>query len=367
MAAVRPDAPRIPASNMKMVTAAGALLQMGPGHRFATRVATTQRAVVAGGRLRGPLYLIGAGDPLLATRAYATRHLPRGATALLDLARPLRRAGIRRVAGPIVADESLFDARRQAPRWLSHYHLYAQPLSAIATNQNFAGNARGSDVGSPWRAGALRLRGALSGVHIRQSGAVRRGVAPAGARVLATSRSAPLRTIVREMNVPSDNFIAEMLVKAVGADGAARGTTPAGTARTRALLAGKGILTGRERLIDGSGLSRANRLTATALVRLVAAADAEPSWGRPFLASLPRGGEGTLIRRLRSPAIARRVQAKTGFINGASALSGRVVSRGGHRYAFSLLMNTGDISGARHAQEQVVAMLALGREDPPPG
>lgn len=364
MASVRPDVPRIPASNMKMITGAGALLQMGPDFRYTTRLATTARAPVVDGTLRGPLYLMGAGDPLLATRAYAARYLPASATPLLDLTRPVRRAGIRRVLGPIVADESLFDAVRDGPSWERHYHLYAQPLSALSTNQNHAGNARRADAPAPWRASGVRLRRALRGVHVTHASGVRRGTTPARVRVLSTAVSAPMRTIVREMNVPSDNFIAEMLAKTIGVHGAGIGSSAAGTARTYALLGRHGIMTGRERLVDGSGLSRHNRLTATALVRLVAAADADPSWGRAFLASLPRGGEGTLSSRLRAPRVARRVQAKTGYIDGASALSGRVVSVGGTRYAFSMLMNTQDISGARTTQEQVAAILALGREDP---
>ena len=364
VAAIRPDVPRIPASNMKMVTAAGALLQLGPDFRFTTRLATAARAPVVDGTLRGPLFVMGAGDPMLATRAYGARYLRGVATPLADLVRPLPAAGIRRVAGPIVADEGLFDAMREGPRWLSHYHLYSQPLSALAVNQGYAGNGRRAEAPVPWRAAAVRVRGALHGVRIAHEGGMRRGRPPASVRVLSTATSAPLRAIVREMNVPSDNFVAEMLTKAVGAHGSGRGTSAGGTARTEALLAARGVLTGRERLVDGSGLSRDNRLTATALVRLVAAADADPDWGRALLASLPRGGEGTLATRLRSPRVARRVQAKTGYINGASSLSGRVVSVGGQRYAFAMLMNTGGLADARRTQEQVVTLLALGREDP---
>lgn len=366
VAAVRPDVPRIPASNMKLVTGAGALLQMGADFRYVTRLATTTRARIAGGELRGPLYLLGSGDPLLSTRRYASRHLADAATPLGDLVLPLRRAGLRRVTGPIVADESLFDDRREGDRWLSHYHLYSQPLGALSVNQSYAGESRGGDeTRNPARTAGLRLRSVLRGVHIPQRGGVRTGTTPAGVRTLTAVRSAPLAAVVRQMNVPSDNFVAEMVLKSTGVHGAGRGTTAAGAARTAELLASRGILTGRERLVDGSGLSRANRLTPTALVRLIAAADADPGWGRALLRSLPRGGEGTLTNRFRPRALARRVRAKTGFINNASALSGRAVSRGGHRYAFSLLMNTPRTSQARAVQDRVVALLIAGTEDPP--
>jgi serine-type D-Ala-D-Ala carboxypeptidase/endopeptidase (penicillin-binding protein 4) len=366
VASIRPHAPRIPASNMKMVTAAGALVQLGPDWRFTTRLATSATAEIrADGRLVGPLYLLGGGDPLLSTRAYGARYLPSRATPLSDLAVPLRRAGIRSVTGPLIADESLFDRMRMGPAWFSHYSAYSQPLSALAVNQNFAGNARRLNVGEPWRAAAVRMRQALGGARVAHTGPLRRGVSPPGVQVLATASSAPLSGVVREMNVPSDNFIAEMVVKAVGANAGGAGTTAAGNARTHETLRGLGVLTPRDRLVDGSGLSRRNRLTAASLARLVAAADADTVWGPAFMASLPRGGEGTLRNRLTAGAVANRVRAKTGFINGASALSGHVVSRGGQRYAFAMLMNTSRISEARAVQDAVVTLLARGREDTP--
>lgn len=364
VARIKPDRPRIPASNMKMITAAGALLQLGPDFRFTTRVATTASARLTAGTLTGPLYLIGSGDPLLATRAYSANYLPGPrSTPMVDLARPLKQAGIRRVRGEVVADEGLFDSRRMGPTWPSYYASYSQPLSALASNQNYAGDRRGSYASQPWRSSARRLVSSLKGVGVSHRGAIRRGSTPAATRVLATATSPPLRRIVREMNVPSDNFIAEMLTKATGVYGVGQGTTSAGGRRTTELLRHQGILTPRDRLVDGSGLSRSNRLTATTLVRLVAAADADPSWGRAFISSLPKGGEGTLVNRMRSGVATNRVRAKTGYINGASSLSGRVVSRGGTHYAFSMLMNTHDITGAKATQDRVVTLLARGSED----
>ncbi len=100
-------------------------------------------------------------------------------------------------------------------------------------------------------------------------GPLRGGRTPANARVIASTTSPPLPVILRAMNLDSDNFIAETLAKDVGAYGAGRGTTRAGTARTRTLLAARGILAPGDVLADGSGLSRANRLSAGSLVRLV--------------------------------------------------------------------------------------------------
>jgi D-alanyl-D-alanine carboxypeptidase/D-alanyl-D-alanine-endopeptidase (penicillin-binding protein 4) len=363
VAAFRATTPRIPASTMKLVTSAGALIDLGPGHRFRTQLLAGPGTHRSGRDLVGPIYLRGGGDPMLATRSYAARYLGGAGTSLADLARPLRRRGVRRVRGPIVADEHLFDARRLGPGWPSYYAAYAAPLSALITNQNHAGNTRSRYVSQPALAGAQRLRATLRGVHIAHAGRLRTGRTPAGSRTLATVASPPLHRIVRAMNLDSDNFLAETLAKGVGAAATGRGTTAAGTTRIGGVLSDRGLLRRGDRLVDGSGLSRGNRLSATTLVSVVAAADASPDWGGALIRSLARGGEGTLIRRFTTGVAHRRVRAKTGYLDGVSSMAGRVVSRGGQRYAFAVVANTPDIAGARAVQERVVTLLAAGSED----
>ena len=95
----------------------------------------------------GPIYLEGAGDPVLATRSYAAAYLGGRATRMAALALPLRRRGIRLVRGPIVADERIFDSRRLG--LASYYRYYASPLSGLPTNQDYAGNGRAPYVSSP--------------------------------------------------------------------------------------------------------------------------------------------------------------------------------------------------------------------------
>ncbi len=359
------DTPRIPASTMKLVTTAGALLQLGPTFRFSTRLLAAEETTRSGKTLVGKVYLQGVGDPMLATRSYAGRYLFGRATALSDLARPVRAKGIRIIRGPLVADEHLFDARRLGPGWPSYYRAYASPLSALATNQNFSGNARRSYVANPALAALGRVRSALKGVGVRHVGGLTVGVAPTSARPIGTATSPPLSSILRAMNLESDNFIAETLAKDVGAYGSGRGTTAVGVARTGSLLSARGILGPTDRLVDGSGLSRSNRIAASSLVRLIADADRDATWGPSLISSLAQGGEGTLVRRFLSGPATRRVRAKTGYLNGVSAMAGRVVSRRGRHYAFALIMNGTDIAGARAVQDRVVTLLAAGSEDPP--
>lgn len=362
IAEYQPDRARPPASTEKLMTAAGALIRLGPDHRFQTRLFTSAGARREGRVLRGPLFLQGGGDPVLATGDYARTYLNGRGGNLVRLTRPLRRLGIRRVRGPIVADESIFDARRLGPQWRPYYARYAPPLSGLTTNQNYSGDARSSYVTDPAIAAGQRLRASLTGVGVAQRGSIRVGRTPPRGRLLATTHSPPLRAIVRLMNPASDNHIAETLLKDIGALATGRGTSAAGAAEVGAVLRSRGILGRGDRIVDGSGLSRANRLSATSLVRLIAAADADPAWGRALIDSMARGGEGTLIRRFPGAA-GPRVRAKTGYINGVSALAGRVVSRGGRHYAFAMLMESWDVAGAHATQDRVVALLASGAAD----
>ncbi|MGE0026233.1 MAG: D-alanyl-D-alanine carboxypeptidase/D-alanyl-D-alanine-endopeptidase [Thermoleophilia bacterium] len=363
VAGFRADTPRIPASTMKLVTSAGALLELGTGYHFRTTLSAGPSTVRAGKVLRGPVYIRGAGDPVLATRYYGSAYLRGRATPLSDLGTGLKATGVRLVRGPIIADESLFDRKRLGPGWPSYYSLYMAPLSALAINQDYAGSGRAAYVTNPTLAAGQRLRATLRGVGVQQVGPLEGGVTPRGARVIATAVSPPLPTIVRAMNLDSDNFIAETLVKAVGAYRAGNGSTTAGVQHTDALLTRKGVLGPGDTLVDGSGLSRGNRLAASSLVRLIAQADADPTWGKALVTSLAQGGEGTLIRRFTTGVATKRVRAKTGYLDGVSAMAGRVVSRGGDHYAFALLMNSTDIGGARAVQDKVVTLLAAGAED----
>jgi len=169
--------------------------------------------------------------------------------------------------------------------------------------------------------------------------------------------------IVDYMNTHSDNFTAETLTKGVGAYGTGTGSTRGGTGRAESIMRERGVFTRSDDFIDGSGLSHSNRLSAATLVGVLKDAQAHPDWGAALIKSLPRGGEGTLIRRLKGPAVRNRVHAKTGYINGVASLAGTVTSKAGVPYAFAFLMNTSNISGAQRTMDRAVTLLATGRAD----
>jgi PBP4 family serine-type D-alanyl-D-alanine carboxypeptidase len=183
------------------------------------------------------------------------------------------------------------------------------------------------------------------------------GRAPAGALGLAQVVSEPLTKILDEMDGDSDNFVAEMLLKDLGAEVGTGGTTAAGVAVVVRDLQAAGIPLTGVRLADGSGLSQLDRVTARALGALLVSAWNDLDLQQPLWQALPVAGRtGTLEHRMRTRPALGNVRAKTGTTDGASALSGFV----GDRYAFVVLQNGAPVSwfAARKAQDRFATALA---------
>jgi D-alanyl-D-alanine carboxypeptidase/D-alanyl-D-alanine-endopeptidase (penicillin-binding protein 4) len=122
----------MPASNMKIVTLAGAVDVFGWDHTFSTTLETT--APIENGSLKGDLIVRGGGDPTINTRNN------RAAAVLDEWAGALRAAGIARVEGRIVGDDQLFDDEGIGPGWAWDYlqYGYAAPVGALQFNENLA-------------------------------------------------------------------------------------------------------------------------------------------------------------------------------------------------------------------------------------
>ena len=157
------------------------------------------------------------------------------------------------------------------------------------------------------------------------------------------------------MDTWSDNFIAEMLLKELGARLAGRGSTAAGARVVSATLAADGVPLTGVRLVDGSGLSSLDRLTARSLAAILETVWHEPDL-RPLLSTFAvAGSTGTLRHRLLGVSGRTLVRAKTGTTDGASALAGFV----GSRFAFAVLNNGSpvDWQAAHLLQDRVVQAL----------
>jgi D-alanyl-D-alanine carboxypeptidase/D-alanyl-D-alanine-endopeptidase (penicillin-binding protein 4) len=174
---------------------------------------------------------------------------------------------------------------------------------------------------------------------------------------LAVTESKPLSQIVRYMDRESDNFTAEILLKQLGAVDEGNGSSTAGAVAVRRALRHAAIPLAGVRIVDGSGLSPRNRLTAAALIGVLVAAWRDPVIRPAFVQSLPIAGmSGTLEDRMERPPARGAVLAKTGTTSESSALSGYVSGR----FAFAVLQNGRPVSHywARRAQDRFAAVLA---------
>ena len=339
----RPTLALAPASNEKLFVTATALLRFGGSGTLTTSLqAGPGVAPDADGVLPGDLYLVGGGDPTLDDA---------GLAALAD---QLAAAGVTKIDGGVIGDESIFDPLRGGPD--SAYKPDGDLggwLSGLSYRHGRASSAR---------AAAVRLAALLKARKITYERKPRAGKRPsaaagngAAAEPLASLPSPTMASLIAQTNVPSENYYAEMLTKALGATYGARGSTTAGLAVVRAQLASLGV---HPRLVDGSGLSRANKTTAQQVVRLLQRMDAQDA-AATWRASLPVAGRtGTLRARMRGTAAAGRCSAKTGTLIGVSALSGYCTTTGGAEVAFSFIENRVCNYCAKAVEDRMVSAIA---------
>ncbi len=330
-----------PASNEKLPLTYAALALLGPSYRIETDV--LGEGDLDGTLWRGRIVLKGGGDPTLST------------ADLRALAQQVRAAGVRRVSGGIVADESWFDARRTVSGWKPSFFLdESPPLSALAVDRD---RFRGYLSRTPALSTATAFAAVLNASGVIVDGGVAMGVAGEYAFPLASVNSPPLWSILRYMDRESDNYTAELLLKQLGATQLHHGTSVAGAQVAMRTLGEAGVPMAGVRIVDGSGLSQLDRLTADALSGILRAAWINPAIRSAFLAALPVAGvNGTLQDRLRRPPARGNVLAKTGTTREASALSGFVRNR----YVFAVVQNGNPLSywWARKAQDRFAMLLA---------
>lgn len=397
-----PDRALIPASNMKILTALGALHAFGPTHRFTTEL-LSEASPAADGSVE-TLFVRGSGDPALTSEDF------------WRLASDLRRRGVTQVRGDLVLDDAAFDDSRWNPSWgPTGARAYHAPVGALTVNYGaFAVIVTPAAVaGEPLRALidppipylTLSLRGQTGTAAARSSLVVDRqaaadgelvtvsGAMPVGHEAKTFHRSvldparyagAVLRRQLESLGIPvagetrlghtpeqavsvleyqgppmsevvwlfmkySNNQIGEALVKLLGARASGEpGSWKNGTAALRTELLAVGLPLDGLVLLDGSGLSYENRVTPRLLVAALRTASAGFALGPEFLAALPiAGADGTLEERAENAS--SRVRAKTGLLTRVTALSGFAQRGNGERVVFSLLVN-----GFRGSAEQAM-------------
>jgi D-alanyl-D-alanine carboxypeptidase/D-alanyl-D-alanine-endopeptidase (penicillin-binding protein 4) len=384
------DALMNPASNVKLVTAAAALSRLGPEYRFDTEFLVEPGPT---DRVR-TLWVRGKGDPSITTER------------LHAMASELAHLGLREIGDLVLDDtwfdpERLAPGFEQE---ISD-RAYTAPTGALSLNANAVGvylrasapggravveleppseyfeivnqaagassRARRASVSSQWTGGAQRItvRGTVpvSGewavwkridnppmyfgytfkkvleMHgIRVRGKLKLGTVPERARLLYVSQSETFDLVLKRMNKYSSNFVAEQLLKTLGAEvKGPPGSTANGVSVAEEFLEREvGIPRGSYILRNGSGLNDTNRFTPRQLAQLL-----KIMWDRfplapEYLSSVGIAGkDGTLRYRFEGSEAVGRLRAKTGTLENVSALSGYVQSVGGERFAFSVIVN----------------------------
>lgn len=322
--AYRADHEVLPASNMKLLTATAALQKLGNSARITTAV--TAAAAPVDGTVHGDLYLVGGGDPLLFTPQFDAEQDPPEPlyTSLPKLAERVRAAGIRRVDGSVLGDEDLFDTERGVPSWKPSYETEGDvgPLSALEVNNGFRLSPPYGPAPQPAVLAAQVFTQLLRAAGVTVTGIAGKGTSPATAHPVTGIESAPLWQVVDAILRVSDDTGAELLTKLLGKRFAGEGSTAAGVAVIRSTLAADGFPVSQLHGVDGSGLSRDDRVSCNLVADVLRHAGA----GSALFDGLPVAAEtGTLASRMGGTAAAGRLHAKTGTLDGVSALSGFVL------------------------------------------
>ena len=339
--------PRILASNSKLFTTSTALGRFDPGDRLHTTAWSIDD--VSDGVSQG-LYLRGQGDPTLS------------GSGLDKLADRVRAAGVRTVQGPLLYDDSFLDHVTGIPQ----HGISAERIGTLS-----ALTIDGGSPGDPAKTAAQRFRDALRKDGVSVGNSVTPGIVPSSAVKVGDYGSPTMADLIQATNVPSNNFYAEMLLKDIGGQFGGSGSTAAGISVVRKFAADQGARFNGE---NGSGLTRRDKASPKSVVKLLDSmievdentpADAQAdqrgqrdAWENSLAVA---GRSGTLARRMRGTAARGRCHAKTGTLNGVSALSGYCFQGpedADHAVVFSLLMNRVDVNRAHVVQDRMAALIA---------
>jgi D-alanyl-D-alanine carboxypeptidase/D-alanyl-D-alanine-endopeptidase (penicillin-binding protein 4) len=335
---------RPPASVEKLYTTVALLTKLPVNTRFHTTVVGTGH-LGPGGVWHGSLYLRGGGDPTFGDGSFnRIWELGYGPTAT-QLVHQLSARGIREVTGAVIADESLFDSRRGGPATAFTPDIpdFGGQLTALA----FDHGATAPGLTPPTFA-AKELALTMQAAGIKASPGKLTARAPRHARRLAIVSSPPLPILIDLMNVPSDDLFAELFTKQLGVRFAHAGTIAAGAhVISSTITEGYGI---HPRIVDGSGLSRADRSSPAEVVTLLRTVWRTPI-GHVLSASLPVAGINGTTRRIgKGTAAQGHCIAKTGTLDYVTNLAGYCQARNGHMLTFAFFLDG-------PSNEQSIALL----------
>jgi D-alanyl-D-alanine carboxypeptidase/D-alanyl-D-alanine-endopeptidase (penicillin-binding protein 4) len=390
-----------PASTMKLVTTYAALEMLGPNHQWKTEFYTD--GTLSGGVLRGNLYLKGGGDPKL------------NMEKLWLLMRDLRANGVQQVTGDLVLDRSFFNQPQlpefnddgndenkpflvkpdallvnlKALRFVTRNDSgrvivsVEPPIASIRIdNQVKVSNAKqctGDVRYSPVTAADGSVTVTVSGQlgdgcssqtylslldHATYTAGIQgrdiQAPVPKDAKVLARAFSPDLAEIIRDINKYSNNTMAQQLFLSLGAqfrNDADGDDAKAAQRVVRQWLAKKGITAPHLVMENGSGLSRAERVSAREMAAMLQAAWKGP-YAAEYISSLPIAGtDGTMRKRLKTTALRGEAHVKTGTLNTVRAIAGFSRDNNGNSWVVVAILNDSKPWGASSVLDQVLLDL----------
>jgi serine-type D-Ala-D-Ala carboxypeptidase/endopeptidase (penicillin-binding protein 4) len=330
--ALRPRVARPPASVEKLYTSVAVLRELGPRATLQTTVLGAGH--LAGGVWRGDLYVRGGGDPTFGEETFLRAYEHGYGPTASEIVRQLQADRIHRVAGDLIGDGALFDNRTGPPSTGYGPDLpdLEGQLSALTYDHGAA-----PPGWSPTAFAAHELAMTMRGAGIQVGTTRRAGTPPRSARTLATVTSPPMSVLLRLMDVPSDDFFAEMLAKQLGVRFGGAGTTSAGARVISKVISDDYGL--RPQIVDGSGLSRKDITSPLQIVELLSKLWGTTT-GAQLYASLPTVGVNGTVQTIAVHTAARGAcVAKTGTLTDVTNLAGYCHSHGGQRLAFALFID----------------------------
>lgn len=361
----------VPASNMKIVTSAVALTQLGGDFRYFTTFAA--HGPIRNGVLRGDLVVTGRGDPTLSDHMRGSAQ-----TAMGELADSIVAHGVHSVSGHLYSGANNFPDAPWGEQWAwdDLVYDYGAGVDELYYNEGMTPTvvhrAQGDTTElvtskDPTHDYLLMLQQALQARGVRVAQGVGDSVAPNDTvrqDTLFVYRSVPLREILPALLKPSQNQIAEIFLRTVGLERTGIGSADSGLAVVKRQLTTWGVPHDGYVLHDGSGLSRADLVSNETLVRVLDEMRTNPDFPA-YYAALPIAGvDGTIRSRMKGTAATGNVHAKTGSLGWVRSLSGYVTDANGRQLIFSTLANkwTTPSDSVTHTADLIAEALADFRE-----
>ena len=401
-----------PASNAKVITTAVALKYLGPNYRFSTQIYTD--GILENQVLKGNLYIKGSGDPKLVTEQLwllvnGLRNLPLkqikgniiGDDSFFDKKKRVKtwveNPGAQAYEAPLGSLSFNFNTVKvyvsPGQKVGDQVEIVIEPENAYIKLENNARTLKpgrrkrlivnrvdkkdhdlitisgGINLGQPRAQYFLNItnptqytlnifKSYIELAGIKFDGKLLEGKLPKNAAELYTHEGEPLALALRGLNKFSNNFVAEQILKTIGAERfGPPGSTKKGLSVFEEYISQLGYESGQYRIFDGSGLSRQNRLSPMILVDILRNMKNDLSVYPEFVTALGvMGVDGNVQHRMRKVKSSSKARVKTGTLNFISSLSGFFESKDGELFAFSILMNDLKCSNerAKKIQDQII-------------